>query len=608
MNYNPIGKNQCNINNNGETNSSVSPSASPTYRIETFYDMREVLGDGTSGQVRRAIHRKSGKERAVKVISLRRHVDISTIESEVSLLQSLDHPYIVKLIEVFVHNGVAMYLVMELVKGGDLFDCIVEKQRYSEMEARRAMRRLLSAIHYLHEESNIVHRDLKPENVLCSSPTDVKLADFGLAKILKADGLKTFCGTPAYFAPEVLQRRGTVAGQGRYGKPADIWSLGVILYILLTGKPPFDADIDEPRAFNVDFDSDHHIWSQMATAKELVEQMLHQDPKQRLTVCEACDHSWINVDDGDTHCNPLDDPATDARKRLINNDSNEGNTMSPYSNCNGILPQKEVAVVISNNNKNQNTFHLDSSAKASNPTSISKPDSPNVASSYRNIKSTPVESNSINRDNKTNDTERVVDDDIEIKSDSTHDSYEANTEYVESVQHSDKDCEPPRSPLTKLNLNQRCNKFREQIINQSDISTPLEVSKSGNYLSNDDGESKTAVTPVVSNGGNQQQQIDTQMKGSDLNDEDSILSQFSSKSSDIGSFTDSSVSSVRKRDTSEEEETHSINHERSELNCTKKRSAEDGSAKSTSGSPKRSKINNSKQTTLNAWLVKKGES
>jgi serine/threonine protein kinase len=178
-----------------------------------------------------------------------------------------------------------MYLVMELVKGGDLFDCIVEKQRYSEMEARRAMRRLLSAIHYLHEESNIVHRDLKPENVLCSSPTDVKLADFGLAKILKADGLKTFCGTPAYFAPEVLQRRGTVAGQGRYGKPADIWSLGVILYILLTGKPPFDADIDEPRAFNVDFDSDHHIWSQMATAKELVEQMLHQDPKQRLTVC-----------------------------------------------------------------------------------------------------------------------------------------------------------------------------------------------------------------------------------------------------------------------------------------------------------------------------------
>jgi hypothetical protein len=137
-------------------NSRTSPRSSR--RIETVYDIREVLGDGTSGQVRRAIHRHTGEEYAIKIVSLRRHIDMTTMEREVSLLQSLDHPYIVQLIDVFVHHGVAMYLVMELVKGGDLFDRIVEKQRYTEIEARWAMRRLLSAVYYLHEQKNIVHR------------------------------------------------------------------------------------------------------------------------------------------------------------------------------------------------------------------------------------------------------------------------------------------------------------------------------------------------------------------------------------------------------------------------------------------------------------------
>eukprot|EP00536_Pseudo-nitzschia_multiseries_P008337 jgi/Psemu1/197785/e_gw1.210.63.1 len=293
MNYNfNFGRNHW----NGSIDKSAPP-LSPTRkaeRIETFYDMREVLGDGTSGQVRRAIHRQSGKERAVKIVSLRRNLNVDMMEREVDLLRSLDHPYIVRLVEVFVQRGVAMYLVMELVKGGDLFDSIVDKLRYTEVEARRAMRRILSAVYYLHEVANVVHRDLKPENILCSSPTHVKLADFGLAKIMNADGLKTFCGTPAYFAPEVLERRATVAGRGRYGKPADIWSLGVILYILLTGKPPFNADMDASSAsYEVDFQSDAGVWSKIAPARDLVEKMLAQDPRQRLTVRQACDHSWI---------------------------------------------------------------------------------------------------------------------------------------------------------------------------------------------------------------------------------------------------------------------------------------------------------------------------
>jgi hypothetical protein len=193
-------------------------------RIEAHYDIREILGDGTSGQVRRAINRQTGQEYAVKIISLRRQLDLTSMEQEVTMMQSLDHPYIVQLVDVFVHHGIAMYLVMELVAGGDLFERIVQQERYTEVDARRVMRRLLSAVNYLHQSKNIVHRDLKPENILCgSNPTHVKLADFGLAKIIQSDGLKTFCGTPQYFAPEVLQRRTTVAGSGRYGKPADIW-------------------------------------------------------------------------------------------------------------------------------------------------------------------------------------------------------------------------------------------------------------------------------------------------------------------------------------------------------------------------------------------------
>lgn len=143
---------------------STSSSSSPR-RIEQDYDIRDVIGDGTCGQVRRAIHRQTGEPRAVKIISLRRNrmlVDSTQMEQEATILRSLDHPYIVKLVDVFVNPGVAMYLVMELVAGGDLFDRIVQQRSYTEVDSRRVMRRLFSAVHYLHEQRNIVHRDLKP--------------------------------------------------------------------------------------------------------------------------------------------------------------------------------------------------------------------------------------------------------------------------------------------------------------------------------------------------------------------------------------------------------------------------------------------------------------
>ena len=594
MNYkfgrNHLLGNSNNKNDNENESEGQAPSVSDTSatrRIETFYDMREILGDGTQGQVRRAIHRQSGEERAVKIISLRRHVDQSILEREVKLLQSIDHPYIVKLVEVFVRHGVAMYIVMELVKGGDLFDSIVEKQRYTAVEARRAMRRLLSAVHYLHHEANIVHRDLKPENILCSSPTHVKLADFGLAKIVKGDGLKTFCGTPAYFAPEVLQRRHTVAGQGRYGKPADMWSLGVILYILLTGKPPFDPDMEESsKPFEVDFGLDGHIWSSMPLAKDLVEKMLCLDPKRRFTVRQACDHSWINVDDGDTHCHPLNDPAVGTKKNALNqedktndlNDADVGanakiNTTaqgdsndsdSPCSKDDIPLSKKEPSTAVSGHGQSEDEFRVDD-------TTLLEPKTPPTL----NIKTIKFVMDK--NDEETPNTDANGDGGIQNKN-----------EHIASVTSSDHSCLPPRSPLTKLNFNQRSNEFRNRVIKEANPCPPSLEGPDRFESPNGNGERQVPVTPTSNNVKLLPEPID-----GDEKIEDPIFSQFSSVSS-VESFSDSSVNENSKAD------------ELCPDPSTNKRLPEEDTTISSVKSPKRAKTRSSKQTTLNAWFVKKG--
>ena len=297
-----------------------SPRRKSIRRVEQEYDIRDVLGSGTCGEVRRAIHRQTGEQRAVKIIPLggRNRVNAfqeasAAFEAEASILQALDHPYIVKLVDVFVSPGHAVYLVMELLHGGDCFDRIVQKGKYTEDESRRVMRRLLNAIFYLHEIKNVVHRDLKPENILLVNREDdihVKLTDFGLAKSVTEDGLKTFCGTPQYFAPEVLRRRHTIAGRGRYGKEADMWSLGVILYILLSGTPPFDVSqgLDCVVDAKIEFPADSWL-GVSEDAKDLVRKLLMADPQKRISVTDACKHRWILTNDGDTHTFPLDDPA-----------------------------------------------------------------------------------------------------------------------------------------------------------------------------------------------------------------------------------------------------------------------------------------------------------
>jgi serine/threonine protein kinase len=418
---------------------------------------------------------------------------------------------------------------MELSAGGDLFDRIVEHQHYSELDARRVMRRLLSALYYLHEHCNIVHRDLKPENILCTSPTHVKLADFGLAKIMKDDGLKTFCGTPQYFAPEVLQRRHTVAGEGRYGKPADMWSLGVIFYILLTGKPPFGADMDEPQPYHLEFEDgdDSSIWKSMPLAQELVQQLLRHDPKRRLSVGQACDHPWINIDDGDTHIHPLDDPAVTARKRLFSDKEEDGDgddtasmididdedeeTNSTISKEESVLSKEEFAAAAVSHQRTDSFFDCeDKECK-------------------NNIQEGGVQ------------TKMSVDgkDETKEKGDQeqpTSTSPEAPITTAESSVTPDDcdDCSLPRSPLEAMNLNDRSNRFREHVLQHNNNNgSPTESRPSTN--------SQAAVTPNVSNvtkqSSKEEKEQHLQLQPVILQDE--ILSQFSSEPSSLESFADS---------------------------------------------------------------------
>ncbi|CAM9578996.1 unnamed protein product, partial [Phaeothamnion confervicola] len=212
---------------------------------QKYYSLTRSLGQGSFATVKLAICKSDNSKWAVKVIkktSLTAE-DEEALQSEVDILQRLDHPNVVKLKEVFDCNQ-NFYMVMELCTGGELFDRIVSKEHYTENEARNCIKNIVAAIRYCHE-NNIVHRDLKPENLLYSdhdeSKAVLKLADFGLAKLLNDETLMhTACGTPGYVAPEILK------GEG-YGKAVDMWSIGVISYILLCGFPPFYDESNQVR-------------------------------------------------------------------------------------------------------------------------------------------------------------------------------------------------------------------------------------------------------------------------------------------------------------------------------------------------------------------------
>ena len=209
-------------------------------KITDVYKIEGDLGQGSFAIVKRASHRITGQKVAIKIIKKYELTedDKNALQNEIDILTNIDHPNIVKLFEVY-EDADHYSLVMELMTGGELFDSIIRKETYTEKEASETIRPIIDAIRYCHS-MNIIHRDIKPENLLYSTEDPntrmIKVSDFGLARFISLETLaSTTCGTPGYVAPEILY-------QQRYGKECDYWSIGVVLYILLSGIPPFYDD------------------------------------------------------------------------------------------------------------------------------------------------------------------------------------------------------------------------------------------------------------------------------------------------------------------------------------------------------------------------------
>ncbi|CAK4276809.1 hypothetical protein Ae201684P_009725 [Aphanomyces euteiches] len=257
------------------------------------YRLGDTLGAGTFSIVKEGIHRPTGQRYAVKCIKKDGLSDdeLEALTTEIAVLKLMKHPNIMILHDFFSEEE-HYFLVTEYIEGGELFDRIVEKSYYSEREARDLVKLLLEAVKYCHD-CNVVHRDLKPENLLLTSKTDdasIKLADFGFAK--RADvPLTTACGTPGYVAPEVLESK-------PYGKPVDIWSIGVITYILLCGYPPFHDDNHHALFRKIKkgaFEFDSPYWDAVSDdAKHFINQMLVVDVSKRATAVQLLEHPWIS--------------------------------------------------------------------------------------------------------------------------------------------------------------------------------------------------------------------------------------------------------------------------------------------------------------------------
>uniref|UniRef100_A0A8D0B0U6 Serine/threonine-protein kinase DCLK2 n=1 Tax=Salvator merianae TaxID=96440 RepID=A0A8D0B0U6_SALMN len=268
-----------------------------TSTILEKYKVGKVIGDGNFAVVKECIERSTGKEFALKIIDKgkccgKEHL----IENEVSILRQVKHPNIIMLIEEM-DTPSELYLVMELVKGGDLFDAITSSTKYTERDGSAMVYNLASALKYLHGLS-IVHRDIKPENLLvCEYPDgtkSLKLGDFGLATVVEGP-LYTVCGTPTYVAPEIIAETG-------YGLKVDIWAAGVITYILLCGFPPFRSEnnvqedlFDQILVGKLEFPSPY--WDNITdSAKELISLMLQVNVEARYTAAQILNHPWVSDD------------------------------------------------------------------------------------------------------------------------------------------------------------------------------------------------------------------------------------------------------------------------------------------------------------------------
>lgn len=255
------------------------------------YEIIKTLGEGSFGKVKLATHKVSGQKVALKIIARGKLITrdmAGRIEREIQYLQLLRHPHIIKLYTV-ITTPKEIVMVLEYA-GGELFDYIVNNGRLHEDKARKFFQQIVCAIEYCHRHK-IVHRDLKPENLLLDDQFNVKIADFGLSNIM-TDGnfLKTSCGSPNYAAPEVI------SGKLYAGPEVDVWSCGVILYVLLTGRLPFDDEYI-PALFKKIQQGNYTVPNYISpTASRLIRRMLQVNPMSRITVHEIRQDPWFTKD------------------------------------------------------------------------------------------------------------------------------------------------------------------------------------------------------------------------------------------------------------------------------------------------------------------------
>ena len=268
------------------------------------YELCEVLGVGSTSTCHRCIELSSGTSRACKIVD-KQEIDgamqqmMDQFYTEIKTLKSLQHPNIIKLYDVFITED-KIYIVMELMSGGELFDYVVQKGTLTEEEASRIVRKVTSALVYMHSK-NVIHRDMKPENLLLahkprsSHDIEIKIIDFGLSKIL-SDGpiASSFLGTRGYLAPEMIQRMD-------YTKSVDAWALGVIIFVLLCGCLPFDDDcqsIPNSPDLRSKFTLRFPRWAKdlSPSAKDLLNRLLDIDSRRRYTAEQAMEHPWVKGD------------------------------------------------------------------------------------------------------------------------------------------------------------------------------------------------------------------------------------------------------------------------------------------------------------------------
>ena len=266
--------------------------------LTDYYKVQNEIGSGSYGKVYEVKHKNSGELRACKQLAIKHIQNYEKFMLEINILGKMDHPNIIKLFEVF-EDKRYVYLVMERCTGGELFDKIIDKLQndtiFTEREAAKMFREIMGAIAYCHKEG-ICHRDLKPENLLLSTQSDnssIKVIDFGLSNIYKDKSgnqvvMSSKVGTAYYVSPEVLA--------GNYNELCDVWSAGVILYILLCGDPPFNGKNDNEiykRIKGKTFSYTNPIWKNVSQqAKDLINSML-SEPEVRPSAEQVLQHPWV---------------------------------------------------------------------------------------------------------------------------------------------------------------------------------------------------------------------------------------------------------------------------------------------------------------------------